>query len=127
MKLVSDQKVVPIRPVVRKRDNKPDERYCPHGGEMLICPDTQLVQCGLCDAWLSPFEALRVLTRRWEEQTQATKYAEYKLDSVRKELVRLKRDEENTKARLRNARKRLKEVEQRIWNSRSPARDEQPK
>lgn len=87
MKLVSDQKVVPIRPVVRKRDKKPDERHCPHGGEMLICPDTQLVQCGLCDAWLSPFQALSVLTR--------------------------------------NARKRLKEVEQRIWNSGSPAREEQ--
>ena len=125
MKVVTNNKVVPIRPVVRRRDRKPEERHCRHGGEMLICPDTQLVQCGVCSAWLSAFEALRVLTRRWEEQTQATKYATYRLESVRKEFARLKRDEENTKTRLRNARRRLKEVEQQLESHQPPASKEQ--
>ncbi len=77
---------------------------------MLIDEDTRLVQCGLCETWLDAFTALRVLTREWDRHVNCTKWAKYKYEEIRDKVADLKREEANTKARLRNAKKKLASV-----------------
>lgn len=114
MKLVidnADKKTRPkkVEPVAKREKDPPP--FCQHGGTMTIDPDTRLVQCGICDRWLDAFTALSVLTRRWHQQAEATKWAEYRLESVSEAVVKLKREERNIKARIRSAKKRLKKLE----------------
>ena len=111
MKVVADnpENVVPL---FRKKNRGPDRKHCYHGGQMLIDPDTRLVQCELCETWLDAFTALEVLTRKWDRHVEATKWAEYTYKQLADKVADLKREEIRVKARLRRARKRIAEIDE---------------
>jgi hypothetical protein len=77
---------------------------------MTIDEETRLVHCPLCDSWLDAFTALEVLTRRWQQQTDAAEWAEYRYKQLRNKVAGLKREERNIKARIRSAKRRLAEL-----------------
>lgn len=111
MKLVIDNSAAPSRvePVAKKKPAK-QRRFCRHGGTMTIDEETRLVHCPLCDSWLDAFTALEVLTRRWQQQVDATEWAQYSYKQLRDQVAKLKREERNTKARIRNAKRKLCEL-----------------
>ena len=83
------------------------ERFCGHE-YVLLRQYSRTVVCRVCGAKVDPFEVLQDMARVWERVT----YHQAELDKLRAETEELKREEQLTKARIRNARKQTEQAGQ---------------
>lgn len=102
----SNDNIVPLYAV-----GKADPGSCTHmRSQLVINKETELVQCARCGTWLSPFKALRLIVQQWDWHQASIRRSRADAERAHASLVELKRQEANTKARLKRAQRKLSEL-----------------
>lgn len=90
--------------IVQEKDHAND-RYCGHH-KVSLDKKRRVVLCR-CGQVIDPFDFVVKLAHGWEDEMRQLQAARKEAELLRDDIARLKRDEANTKARLRTARKAL--------------------
>lgn len=88
---------------------KPEGRTCQHE-RVIVSEHERSVKCRLCGAVLEPFDHLLALAKQETKVEWELRSLRMEIKSHREGLEKLKREEVNSKGRLRNAQNRLSEI-----------------
>lgn len=89
-------------PVVQSKPRDYTKRYCAHA-QMELDTERRRTYCRACEAEVDNFDALVKLAQEWETQQYRTAEATRQADDLEARVSELRREERNTKARLRRA------------------------
>jgi len=87
----------------------PEAKYCPHDN-ILVSEFERSIKCRLCGAQLDPFGYLLSLAKKETRLDFQLRTLRSEIDRRRLEVENLKREETNTRARIKNAKFRLIDV-----------------
>lgn len=89
---------------------KPAEsRYCPHTN-ILVSEFDRAISCRLCRAKLDPFDYLLSLAKKETRLDWELRGLRAQIQTHRENLERLKKEEVNTRGRIRNAQFKLNDI-----------------
>ncbi|MEZ5537613.1 MAG: hypothetical protein R3F02_18590 [Thiolinea sp.] len=99
---------------------KPDKQYCRHARVILV-ESSRVIECRDCGSLVEPFDWALRWSDKNSREVQQVKQMRKERKSLLESIEKLRREEQNTKARLKRARTSLKAVnftEQEVIHSR---------
>lgn len=85
------------------------QKYCNHN-VIEVNKETRMLQCKGCKIWLDPFDFLWRWALRQEVVERNLKDLREEEKSLCEQIIELKKEEKRVKSRLKNAKKRVREL-----------------
>lgn len=108
---MSDTQIIHIEEAKKGLTIKKNENYCSHSATVLVDEQNRTLECEQCGQILDPFSYMMGIARGNDHAFDRRSKLQKGIRELSEKVEELKRQERNTKARLRRAKSKIKEME----------------